>query len=760
MTFIMVQTADTVVSTPVRRLVRTGEGESVDEPPGRMKGPPIPERGSLSKTGKLTLRRALRFLYAAVGVDALIKRSGPLREVRRRESSEKIDAILSSCEYSAHRVVTSLKRASFECRKASLESVSPIPASSFYGRILPRFFSRRIKKRQNWRHLLMQISMLGRALPQPPVMVVEKSMSTYLDIVTAPAVESSQDSLLAVVKFITKGGLHLIPLLGPIKATSPGACFENSRSKGGFTAFVRNSILDKIDPKVALSYLSFLDLEGEGIAKASLFVRPPGGEVGKIVAQSGSSKRRRDVRPLLPPSGGTAKLVVVPEYGYKARIVQSLPAADVAEGHQIRDHFMRYLTKYPPFRQGLGPDDVITFKNGKFRSTDPVRICYSMDLSNATDTINRDVLEWAFLFLKIPRSSIWVDKILVKETKKVYSTTTGTCMGASCSWVVLSTIHLAVCYEVDRLGRFVIRGDDLAAYWTDAQFSLYVSLMSGLGFRVNLSKSFVSKDSAIFCERLYHMSNVDSQIVLTRDRSILSIRQFSRPPTSLCPDRHGGRTLQLGNQLDSVSFLNCSLPYNTRRDISELVFRYSTLPWKVRRVASMPLQAGGLGFHLCDKEVSLHTLKWLDRAVSGLSTPRRVDFSFFSEGTHLDLVSRFSTDSRWVFGPMTRAQHRQWLMLQLVSKRTKIAEFILDGHKSLCRKARGLSPILKDLGRFEKQISRHQLRVFSVDNCPLISEVSDIIARGCEVPLIKGEESGMLSRQKLAFWLAQNYTVL
>jgi hypothetical protein len=216
-------------------------------------------------------------------------------------------------------------------------------------------------------------------------------------------------------------------------------------------------------------------------------------------------------------------MIVIPEMGMKTRIVQSCSAGATFVGHQWRAKLNRVVFRPKSIRLGLGPESSLPLKR---RFLDKRRIVFSSDLSEATDRLNRDVIDKICQKIGLPPETVYLDCTYYKGTP--YPVRRGTMMGLPCSWLILSIVHDAICRYVDSIdpGGYYIRGDDLIAYWTLVQVKLYKELMEELGFGVNDKKSFRHPYRGWFCEQSFIFRNGK----LEREDSILPLRSFCRPP--------------------------------------------------------------------------------------------------------------------------------------------------------------------------------------------------------------------------------------
>jgi hypothetical protein len=82
-------------------------------------------------------------------------------------------------------------------------------------------------------------------------------------------------------------------------------------------------------------------------------------------------------------------------------------------------------------------------------------------------------------------------------------TTQGWLMGHPLSWWTLSLAHAAILDIAGLLDRAAVKGDDALVAGPPAKLLLYLELMKGAGFVINESKTFWSRSSGVFCEKLF-----------------------------------------------------------------------------------------------------------------------------------------------------------------------------------------------------------------------------------------------------------------
>nr|UIW13880.1 MAG: RNA-dependent RNA polymerase [Rhizoctonia solani narnavirus 13] len=512
-------------------------------------------------------------------------------------------------------------------RKWSITDSKPVPYLHVC-KLIPRFWYNHLVRMnsENRRTILFQHSMLGRSLPAiTNNSYLIQGYSEYVDRVSTP--RPTTEKVVQLVKELAQDlELNLNPEKVGFKFHSPGASATYSREAGGFEREVREEYVKHV-PKLAIS-------SAKNILKKYVTnnkVISPSGireilayRVGaRFLTNVGLSDRVRDFP--FDWKDATARTVVLPELGGKLRIVQSCPIRQTFPAHLQRGRLEHNLKRHIAFREGLAPEQTFNLgkqprlKSGKYPAS--LRF-YSVDLSNATDLISREFLERICPFLGIELDHVRLTTAEysspVCKCKHTLNIKCGTNMGLPCSWVVLSTIHIAICDYVSRLRRtancqYRVRGDDLVALWTQYQFDTYVSLMKQAGFEINLDKSFVSKDYALFCERLYKCTvNSEDEFVLTNCKKIISLKRFVKPPNQveLKGQKFSDHTTQIEEWIRSMN--EWEVPWNFKRPfVSKMLDRAYKINPKFKDITFIPEVYGGLGLHRPNRPLTNSELTWL-----------------------------------------------------------------------------------------------------------------------------------------------------
>jgi len=190
--------------------------------------------------------------------------------------------------------------------------------------------------------------------------------------------------------------------------------------------------------------------------------------------------------------------LVIREYGFKVRIVTRTPYVISTCSETLRKAVLRRLLRVRAISHPLETD--VPFLRIPMDIPDRYRRrVFSIDLSKATDTLCHWALQAALNGLGIGGYS----NLLFGGAISGRPVTRGTLMGIPLSWPILSAIHYVICRYVDKRELFLLKGDDLIAFWTTGQYRLYCQLIGAVGFRLNERKTFISPNRGIFCETAY-----------------------------------------------------------------------------------------------------------------------------------------------------------------------------------------------------------------------------------------------------------------
>jgi hypothetical protein len=384
-------------------------------------------------------------IYLPLGerlINPVLKR----RQASNRMCDAHIRCLAGSYLRNCERITKFVKFCCLAARKTVF--LDPSIKGKAFNWLIPPHWRKRMSNRR-----LLQLSMLGRAMPN-------------LNSITA-----SREALEKHAKDMCSGSKKMDPRIRIVSMPADkyqlmdksfhyhltgGSCYETRLKDGGYTARLQQ-------------------------------IRAEDGPLGRVDMDQHLSK---------------AKTLIIKELGNKYRVVTPCDAVTVLNSHSERLRLKPRLYRSRAIGTPL-LERPLVFKlsiddNSK-------RFLFSADLSAATDTLSWDCID------KLSR--YWeFDPRLVKSF--TYESTihgqvkpnTGTFMGLPLSWTVLSLTHEMICRVVDSSGEsYFIKGDDLIAYWTIAQWLLYKELSASCGFVINDKKTMVSLTEGIFCEKFYRL---------------------------------------------------------------------------------------------------------------------------------------------------------------------------------------------------------------------------------------------------------------
>lgn len=209
----------------------------------------------------------------------------------------------------------------------------------------------------------------------------------------------------------------------------------------------------------------------------------------------------------------------ISELGGKTRVATIHSIEDTVRGDLAGDQLRSLMRKHPALVDSLEGDPVeFTLKPsslGLRRTVSRRRIpelgwlaarelyVFSSDLRAATDLISHDVL-----YALCDRTGIPIASMASAQVEYCgihVPVKRGTCLGLGGSWPALSLIHA---YAADEIGlpntSYRIKGDDLVGLWTGRQIRAFAYWLPRLtGMELQLSKTFISRTCALYCERAF-----------------------------------------------------------------------------------------------------------------------------------------------------------------------------------------------------------------------------------------------------------------
>jgi hypothetical protein len=207
-----------------------------------------------------------------------------------------------------------------------------------------------------------------------------------------------------------------------------------------------------------------------------------------------------------------AKATVVPERGFKARIVTTLQA-DTRIALEAFSNRIRPVIQTLP---GCGKiwssdwDNVSEFLQELRGTSHPFSWIRSADLSTSTDTIPHDVLyamvDGICMALDIPPTSEVYHMLLITSgpTTIIYPdgheiiSGRGTLMGSPMSFIFLNILHAFICEKAGIVFKRQ-KGDDLVFPCTRSESENYSAWMKTFGFSFSVGKDYLAKGFT-FCE--------------------------------------------------------------------------------------------------------------------------------------------------------------------------------------------------------------------------------------------------------------------
>lgn len=446
----------------------------------------------------------LTVMLAFFSVSALTSPSGEFKEKEVQAMKRMVHWVLTTwATRSWGALVAEVKAISLYARSRSLR----VKVDRSYSRLL-RSFGFGTSRAE-----LAQVATLGRALPPALPPQRQQALREHRAILEsggkAPVTDPSV--LLEIREFARRFAKKYRPS-DPLARPwlGPGACLEASRAEGG-----QLGALAKWEAEfdasggatgdcVRKDYSILSDIE-----RVTLFGPPPD-EVARVVADS----LYRDAEKLATLSSFPVgvpfqcRRVVVAEPGCKARVVTCHPIRETALAQYLRMKAYGSLYRYPPTAAVLRGDFVGSLRE-VFEGAVVKEVC-SADLTNATDYLHQDaaiaMCETVFKVWGLPPSILErIPQILGAHDFDGWSNHRGILMGGALSWFVLCLLN-SFCASVSEVkNSFRVCGDDLIANFSKSEFEAYVARCDSVGFRVNRSKSFMSKDSGVFAERAFRL---------------------------------------------------------------------------------------------------------------------------------------------------------------------------------------------------------------------------------------------------------------
>ncbi|ASA47306.1 RdRp [Point-Douro narna-like virus] len=354
----------------------------------------------------------------------------------------------------------------------------------------------------------LQLSYIGRALPYGDATICEHALKSHADVLGSLGV--TPPSLLGAARgwakeWAIKNRLSLDLIREP--PIQESSCLEYSRREGGYARAIKEHT-------------------------ARCLTLPPSSVRHSMKEGTRASNPGRVLKDLaFADLSNTARVVAVPERGWKARIVTAHAAARVAFLHSLRHGLFAALRndrRTKLVAEGLHREAVeALFATG----VDPRCTIVSADLSAASDTLHGDLLQAIVEGLgdALGCTSKFMDEFtnaavgsytLSYPDGSTVTTQRGALMGLPTTWPLLCLTHLFWCDQslVQLHGRGgcreketpgssreaeVICGDDLAAAWRPDRVAAYEEIAVLCGAVFSPGKHLKSKVYGIFTEDIY-----------------------------------------------------------------------------------------------------------------------------------------------------------------------------------------------------------------------------------------------------------------
>jgi hypothetical protein len=357
-----------------------------------------------------------------------------------------------------------------------------------------------------------------------------------------------------------------------------------------------------------------------------------------------------------------SRVVVIPEPGYKARVVTVEIFETVLIGHLMRSLMFSALTSLPEStasdhaslwhfvqRNGIVPDGFVVL---------------SSDLTNATDTYAllpylRDALKafsvwfkrigfgWLaeFLFLCIDgRDLNYTGFNHETGGDDFVRQTSGILMGYPTTYVLLTLVNICALFYsafIHDCKRFAskVQGDDLIAVVPLEVAKTYGTIISCLGMRLSVGAHFISRDFAVFCEEGALIKRPLSRRL--RHFDTVKVRHFAKS-SDLDPRKSVHPVLSFANYLSAqfryyrIGREVCGLQYAVYR---EFYNRYRKYP------IYLPAFLGGLGIGHPDGERFIWRRRIPSLVKAFISAALSDDVSFESY-CRLTMLSGFNLRNR------------------------------------------------------------------------------------------------------------------
>jgi hypothetical protein len=315
------------------------------------------------------------------------------------------------------------------------------------------------------------------------------------------------------LKNVLTGGQKLnkpdtIPFKAKIQLSG---CLEKGRTGGGIFGHYKDKIQKQFGGALPYTYVKSDEEHPEILREIN------GAEAYQDLIRIAALEEFNEILDLEEIPG---QVELVPEFGYKVRVVTKSPACLIILGTPMGDQVLSLLSRLPATQATLSEDSATkVIHRIKKRLSHITRTwVYSADLSAATDQIPHDaaiaaveamadVLHWSDAEKTIAFACIAPRKLNYPDGTTI-TTKSGILMGLPLVWPILSLLNMFCAeYLSDRnsKGTYVVCGDDLLGFWTIEQISNYQANLASFQLPRNTSKEGLSRDLGVFCEEYYQI---------------------------------------------------------------------------------------------------------------------------------------------------------------------------------------------------------------------------------------------------------------
>jgi len=354
----------------------------------------------------------------------------------------------------------------------------------------PKSFIRLIKSIVSSPDQRAQIARISRCLPIPPAPIIEQAIRDYQKIVTQspqPVDENLIDELWTFGKDFARGAKTNLKYHVTWTPNETTSSFNNSRQEGGrFTDLISNSA-------------PLLQFFTEWVQPAK---DEPSEFLDTIVYESALlTDEQQEIY--------HAKVIAVPEPGYKTRVLMKFPAANLVRSDQVRRQLWPLIKKEINFDLDKIPSEKL-IQELLEKSLHQSGVCISSDLRNATDYIPHHYAQavWGGLLSEFDApdhirdhiTKMFSPIIVHKDDGTTFITKRGIQMGTPLSFMTLCLLHsFCVRDSGNNWAPYLIRGDDLIGIFK--YVNLYQESLVKVGFMINKQKTIISNYGGIFTEK-------------------------------------------------------------------------------------------------------------------------------------------------------------------------------------------------------------------------------------------------------------------